>query len=300
MSPRGDPRPGPSRPRSSSTGGPALAQGHPRPGRAERLARAPTLLLSVVAPWAVYLILRRHVGSDTEALAIGGAIPAAWVLVRLALTRRVDWLALAAVTAFAVVLMVSVLSGGSALPLKLRYSVTTGAMGLACVVSALARRPLPLLLARVRGLYDSERASRIEQAFAAPDRRRKLTVATGLFGVTLLVDAAVRAVLAVTLPTAEFLAVSGVTSWAIVGAGVALLLIYLRRGRKGGTEIAIKDLAHQVLPGRRRGVGRVRDADPDRGRSPAGDSGPGDHGSAGDAVLRVGPGYGGHRQSGSS
>jgi MFS family permease len=202
--------------------------------RAKLLALGRSLLISAFAPWLVYVLVRPHVGSATEALAIGGAIPAAWALLRLAFTRKVEWLAVISAAVFAVTLVVSLLSGGSALPLKLRYTVTTGAMGLACVISIMIRRPLPLALARLPGLHDPDRAALIEQRFRAPRRRRRLTVVTGLFGVTLLIDAAVRAILAFTLPTTTFLAASPVASWVIVGAGVALLVLYLRHTRIRG------------------------------------------------------------------
>ena len=171
--------------------------------------------------------LRRHVGSDAEALAIGCAIPAAWVLVRLVITRRVEWLAAVFVAVFAVTVVVSLLSGGSALPFKLRYWVVTGLAGLACVISVIARRPLPLLLAH-RPLHDAERARKIEAAFNDPDRRHRLTVVTSVAGIALLLDAAVRAMLAVTLSTAMFLVASRVASWAVIGTGLAVVAIYLR------------------------------------------------------------------------
>lgn len=222
----------------------ALTRPRSGAGRPAQLALARTLLVSVVAPWAVYVLLRPHVRSDAEALAIGGAIPAAWILLRLALTHRVDWIAVASVTVFAVTLVVSLLSGGSALPLKLRYSVTTGAMGLVCAVSVAVRRPLPVLLARLPARRDPERAARIQQVLDDPRRRHRLSVLTAAFGLVLLIDATVRAVLAISLSTTAYLAVSGVVSWVIVGTGLVLLWLYLRLSRRrdgtgpdGGGEI---------------------------------------------------------------
>jgi hypothetical protein len=200
-----------------------------RPGtaRAGQIALVRSVLLSAVAPWIVYLLLRPHVGSDAEALAIGGAVPAAWVLARLVITRRAEWLAMVFVAVFAVAAVVSLLSGGSALPFKLRYSVVTGAVGLACVISVIARRPLPLLLAH-RSLFDAGRARKIEAAFSDPVRRHRLTVVTSMAGIALLLDAAVRAMLAVTLSTAMFLVASRVASWAVIGTGLAVVVVYLQ------------------------------------------------------------------------
>ncbi len=205
--------------------------GPKRPDRAGQLALVRTLLLSALAPWLVYVLLRPHVKSAAEALAIGGSIPAAWVLARLVVRHRMEWLAAASVVVFAVAVTVSLLSGGSALPIELRSSVITGTIGLACLISVAIGRPLPLALARMRASGDTDRARAIEQVFTDPIRRHRLTVVTIMFGVTLLLDAAARAVLAVSLSTSTFLAVSGVTSWSIVGAGLALIVLYLRRRR---------------------------------------------------------------------
>jgi hypothetical protein len=201
--------------------------GHPGTPRAGRIALVRSVLLSAAVPWIVYLLLRPHVGSDAEALAIGGAVPAAWVLARLAVTRRVEWLAVALAVVFAAAVVVSLLSGGSALPFKLRYSVVTGAAGLACVISVITRRPLPLVLAH-HLLSDAERARKVRAAFSDPVLRRRLTVVTCVAGIALLLDAAVRALLAVMLPTATFLVASRVASWAVIGAGLAVAAIYLR------------------------------------------------------------------------
>ena len=206
-------------------------RGRGEAARAGRFALTGTLLASALGPWLVYLTLRPHVGSAAEALAIGGAIPAAWILARLAVTRRVDWIALASVVVLGVAVTVSFLSGGSALPLEVRSSVITGAIGLACVISVAAGRPLPVLLARVPGLYDSGSAQRIEQILADRGRRRRLAVITAWFGVVLLLDATVRVILAVAPPTATFLAVKGIASWGIIGLGLAGIVAYLRHAR---------------------------------------------------------------------
>ena len=51
-----------------------------------------TLVVTAGLPWLVYILLRPHVNSDAEALAIGGAIPAAWIIGRLVVKHKLDWI----------------------------------------------------------------------------------------------------------------------------------------------------------------------------------------------------------------
>ena len=178
----------------------------------------PSLVASFVIPIALYFLLRPHVGSDAAALAIGGALPAAWTAVRLAWHRRLDLIGVIAVLSFGVELLVTVLSGGNALALKLHEAPLTGAVGLVCLVSVAVRRPL---LPTVLKLFGRSGQATLRRAAAA----------TVVVGATFLIDAVTRVVLAVTLPTSTFLAVSREVSWAILGVGLVLLWRIRRLGR---------------------------------------------------------------------
>jgi hypothetical protein len=178
----------------------------------------PSLVASFVIPVAVYFLLRPHVGSDAIALAIGGALPAAWTAARLAWYRRLDPIGVIAVLSFGVELLVTVLSGGNALALKLHEAPLTGAVGFACLVSVAVRRPL---LPTVLKLFGRSGQATIRRAAAA----------TVVVGATFLTDAVTRVVLAVTLPTSTFLVVSREVSWAILGVGLVLLWRIRRLGR---------------------------------------------------------------------
>lgn len=205
-----------------------------------------TLVISAAAPWLIYILLRPHVGADWEALAIGGAVPAAWVLGRLAVTRKVDWVAVASVVILGATVVVSLALGGSSLPIKLRDSIITGGIGLACIVSIMMNRPLLIALIHMRTHRNPEIASKVDRALNEPARHRRLTVATGLFGITFLADAVARAILAVALSTSTFLAVSGVASWVIIAIGVIPTLIYLRRGERRSRPLSQQGPAPQT------------------------------------------------------
>jgi hypothetical protein len=184
-----------------------------------RSARGPTprpatlvgrLGVTVVIPVLAYVLLRPQVGSDAAALAIAGAVPAAWTLARFAWQRRVDPIGVLAVAGFGIALPVAALSGGNSLLLKVRDAPLIGVIGVAFLLSAAVRKPLLPLLLRLLG-RDGQ----------APSRR--LTQATVIVGATLIVDAVTRLTLALTLQTSTFLAVNHEVSWSIVGSGLALL-----------------------------------------------------------------------------
>jgi hypothetical protein len=190
----------------------AVTRGATGPGMAGRVRElAPSLLAGFLLPAVVYWLVRPHVGGDAAALAIGGAVPALWTVLRLAFWRRVDPAALVGTAAFAGAAVVSVLTGGSSLPLKLHDAVVTGALGLACLVSVAIRRPLLGLLGRRLGTPHA------------------LGAGTAIAGVTLIVHAAAHTLVALALPTSSYVIVSRVVGLPIYAAGALALIWYLRR-----------------------------------------------------------------------
>jgi hypothetical protein len=157
------------------------------------------LLAGVGIPVATYVVLRLTLRSETAALAITETLPVAWVLAVGIRKGRVDPIAVIAAIVLGVALIVSVAMGGSALPLKLRRSLVTGSIGVACLASVVIRRPLlPFVLDLVRrSLPQSRRLGQI----VSGDRtlRRKWLVLTAIIGVTLLCDAAAQLTLALTV-----------------------------------------------------------------------------------------------------
>jgi hypothetical protein len=192
-------------------------------------SRQPKLRLTVgvLVPVATYVILSRALGNDLAALAIAEAIPVAWILAIGLPRRRVHPLVLVWALVFAVALLVSIASGGSALPLKLRRAAITGSLGLAFLGSVLVRRPLlPLAVDRLALAWPrTERLTRLLGGQTAP---RRAIVLTAILGVTLLADAAAQVTLALTVSTAVFLAASRLARVAIFTLGLGGCASYLR------------------------------------------------------------------------
>jgi hypothetical protein len=89
--------------------------------------------------------------ATAAALAIAGAVPAAWTLARFAWRRRLDPVGVLAVGGFSVALLVAALAGGNPLLLKVRDAPLIGVIGVAFLLSAAVRKPALLhLLGRDR------------------------------------------------------------------------------------------------------------------------------------------------------
>ena len=190
-------------------------------------ALLPSVLVNGVVPLVAYALLRPWVGTDAVALAIGTAVPVVTTILLFAVRRRLDPIGVLAVLAYGIALLVLLLSGGNALVLKLQEAVVTGPLGLACLASVAVGRPLHEVVLRVL----ARRNDRWREALRAPGFRRTSSALTLLVGALMTVHAAALLILALTLPTSAYLAVSRPIGWAIIAIGVAGLLFYRNRIR---------------------------------------------------------------------
>jgi hypothetical protein len=192
---------------------PTAHPGSRRPALRGPLAR---VLLNVGVPLVLYLVLQPVLG-EVAALAIGATVPAVATAAELAWRRRLNPVGAVALLAFVVMLVVFALTGGDPLVVKLHDDVLTGPLGLVLLASAAVRRPLLVIAWPL-----------LRRGYPAPPRR-VLAVATVLAGTVLTVHAALVLLLALTLPTATFLAVARPAGWAVIGAGVLVGWVYRRR-----------------------------------------------------------------------
>ena len=142
--------------------------------------------------------------------------------------RRRGLLRNAAAAAFVALIVVSVLTGAGSTPLKLSQAALTAVLAVACFASLIVRRPLlEALLPRVAPAWPSLNAA-VQRALATEDGHRHLAVATAIAGVCFSADAVAQVALALTLSTGPFLVASKVVRWAVLAAGAALVVGYLR------------------------------------------------------------------------
>lgn len=180
----------------------------------------------LLVPVVAFLVFLRTLGNATEALAVAEAIPVLWVLVYAVWRRRLEPVGAAAVAGVAIALLLTLVLGGSPRPLELHRALFPGAVGLACLISLAVGRPLLSIAAVKRRDARPDAATRLSRD--TPGARRALRVMTAIIGVTLTTDAAAQVALAFTVSTSTFGVVAHIASWAIIGTGVAVGVLYVR------------------------------------------------------------------------
>jgi hypothetical protein len=187
----------------------------------------PRLVAGLVLPWLAYLIIRSLIGSSVGALAITDAVPAIWLLVLGIARRRVDPIAVVSAATVFIALVAYAITGGDPLAIKLRRGAVTGTIGVAALTSVALGRPLLLLLAQNAAKLNPDRPE-LASRLADPRRRRVISILTAIIGATFAIDGASQIMLALTVPTAAFVADSTGARIAVLGTGAVITIQYLR------------------------------------------------------------------------
>jgi hypothetical protein len=205
------------------------------PGAPSLRAMAPSTIFGAVIPLGVYYTVRPHVGGDAPALAIAGAFPAAWVVVEWVRKRHLDAIGSITLFGFLAGIAASYLLGGNAFVLKVRDSAFTALFGVVCLASLTLHRPLMFHLGKALSAGDDDdRRAAYDALFELPTARRTFQIITTVWGVGLLLEATLRIVLAVLLPTGEFLAVSPVLGGLFFGGLFVFTVRYSKIARARG------------------------------------------------------------------
>jgi hypothetical protein len=124
-------------------------------------------------------------------------------------------------------LIIRALTGGDPLAIKLRRGAVTGTIGIAGLASVALGRPLLLLVAENVAKLNPDHPE-MAARLAHPDRRRMITILTAIIAATFAIDGASQIALALTVPTASFVADSTAARIAVLGTGAVLTIRYLR------------------------------------------------------------------------
>ncbi len=195
--------------------------------RQMRIRLVQSLAINALIPLVLYLLLRPLFADDATPLAIAGLVPAMRTIALWVMRRRVEWIGVYAVLGFVIAVIISALSGGNSLLLKIHEELLAGAIGLILLISAIMKKPLLQPLFQIFTRSDLDRSSN-------PVSYKRIAVITALIGLMLLGNAVAHVILALTLPTATFLVMSRVVTLAVLGGGVALA--WWTRQRVGGFE----------------------------------------------------------------
>lgn len=161
------------------------------------------LALGIGLPAGLFYLLRAEGVSDLIALAAGAALPALGALLTLLVRRRVDRISVFMAATMGLALLASALTGSPRFLLA-KDGLVTGAWGIWFLVSARGQRPAALAFGRP--LMEPMRmfaAGSWDLLWdAEPKFRRIWRVASVIWGMGLVIDAAVRVVISYTLPVA--------------------------------------------------------------------------------------------------
>ncbi len=174
-------------------------------------------VLLLAAPLAAYALVRPVVSSDAVGLAIAAAVPIVYSIALGLVRRRIDLLAGLSAVGFSFACLISLLTGGSSLPLKLHEALIAFGIGLVLLIAVLFGRPLP-----------------IARLLRVPVPDRQLDGALGaVVGGFLVLHALLHFALAVSLSTSSYLLAGRIIDWGTIALGVLGLSAFLRRMRTG-------------------------------------------------------------------
>jgi hypothetical protein len=187
------------------------------------------IAVNFALPYVVYSATHPRLG-DVGALMAASGPPLAWSIFEFARRRRVDALSLL-VLAGIVLSLVAFLGGGGVRLLQLRERLVTAVIGLVFLGSAAIGRPLIYQLARARisrggaahemGAFESLRDD--------PRFRQTMMVMTLAWGVVLVADSAVCAVLVFALSIKAYMLASAVVGYTVLPAMTAWSFWFARR-----------------------------------------------------------------------
>jgi uncharacterized membrane protein len=203
-------------------------------------------LVNFILPYAIFALAQPHYG-DVNALIMSSAPPILWSIAEFARHRRVDALSVLVLLGIALSLL-AVAGGGSARFLQLREKLVTVVIGFVFLGSALIGKPLIYQLARARMVRDS--SSELTEFDALRSNkyfRRTMTVLTVVWGLGLLVDAAISIALVYSLSIKTYLAVNPIVSYSFTGALSLWTFLYVQlQRRKGAARRAAEAAAQQA------------------------------------------------------
>ncbi|NOU93725.1 hypothetical protein GC093_10895 [Paenibacillus sp. LMG 31456] len=186
-----------------------------------------TVLLNIAMPYLAYQLLIPYT-SGLTALSVAALIPLCDSLVSLIRTKKIS--AFSSFIFLGIVLgIIAVFIGGDERFILLRESYITGIMGILFLVSLFFSRPLIYYFAeRFMG-----RDSALNDKWSKfPGVRKTFRLITLVWGISLLFESGVKVLLVYSLSISEFLIVSPIVAYGIIGLTIWWNVHYVRQVKK--------------------------------------------------------------------
>jgi hypothetical protein len=198
------------------------------------------ILINFALPYLVYDRAKPHLG-EVGALIASSASPIVWSLIEFARRRRVDFISMFVLAGIALSLL-AMLGGGSVKFLQLRERLVTGVIGLAFVVSALIRRPLVYEFARASMKRNqSAELAQFEAHRDDPGFRRVMTTLTMVWGLGLMAEASLAAVLVWNLTVKQYLIAGPIVGYGVAGCLALWTWLYVKRAQRLGEARRVRE-----------------------------------------------------------
>ncbi|MEY2228128.1 MULTISPECIES: VC0807 family protein [Streptomyces] len=216
-----------------------------RSGGAAALGWILTIGFNVVAPIITYNVLTKdHGWSEFSALLISSAWPVLESAISLAWRRKLDEFAVVTLVFLVITAVVSLVGAHSARALLIKDSGVTGLFGLLCLATLLAPRPLMFYFGRKFATDGTpESTAWWNGLWQYEGFRTTLTRMTLVWGLAYVAEAAVRVVLAYTLPTKTMVVLSPIMIYAVLGALGVWTAMYGKRSQAEGERRAAEAAA---------------------------------------------------------
>ena len=191
------------------------------------------IIVNAALPWLVYILAQPGMGR-IHALMASALPPLVWSVIQLVQKRRIDALSILVLAGIGLSLA-AFFGGGSFRMLELREQLVTGVMALVLLGSVVIKRPMFVVVLRSMMKDKSpEETVKLQRLLDDPRRLTRMTLAIGLLG---LAQTAIAIGLVFTLSVRQFLIVSPILTYAVMGLFVGVSLYARHRARTASADI---------------------------------------------------------------
>jgi hypothetical protein len=193
-------------------------------------------LVNLGGPWIVYRLAEGSTSTFT-ALLLSTLPPIIWSVLQLLWKRKLDVISVLVIAGIAASLVATLL-GGSPRLLLVRESFVTGIFGLVFLGSLWLPRPLLFYLAKATVAKQGMAEAQFAGKWSIPGFRYTFYLMTVVWGIGLIIQAAVQVILAFALPIEQNLVVSPIVGYGIYFGLFGWSFWYGKRRREKGERLA--------------------------------------------------------------